>query len=520
MASKVVNLDALIPRADFAIGNLAGGTSDNTDHIKMSDLHDPFFAPTLRKPDFQRETSNWTPKKVHEFIKSFLDRDLIPAVILWNAGDYNFVIDGAHRLSALLAYINDDYGDRQRSIEYFKGNIPPEQEDIAQYTRGLINDDIGSYATLEQRGRARENLAEDVTARLNAIGQRKLMTQWVPASDAQAAEESFFKINQAATALDATEKIILRTRQTASSIAARAISKGGTGHAYWAHFDEKYRNQVPELAASIHSMLFEPPIRSGALAQQDAPIGGVGYNVLQMSFELVNRLNNVQRMRSNIAAAKIEEMADEDGRTTVEYLTKVKRDLSRLTGNSADSLGIHPYVYLYSRGGVYQVACLYAMLDLARKLTKNPFASRFRDIRLDFETYIKRHKSHISEIVHRYGSKEKSARPVREYFEKVIELLIQGEDVDNGLKSSPEWGYLFVSSPINKSQGKGSFSKSTKSAVFIRTTLENLIPCGICSGAIHAGSHVTDHLVRRSEGGPNTDDNGQLVHPVCNSLKG
>lgn len=117
--AKVVNLDALIPRADFAIGDLSGGSSDNADHLKMSDLHDSFFGPTLRKPDFQRETSNWSPKKVHEFIKSFLDRDLIPAVILWNAGDYNFVIDGAHRLSALLAYINDDYGDKAESIKYF-----------------------------------------------------------------------------------------------------------------------------------------------------------------------------------------------------------------------------------------------------------------------------------------------------------------------------------------------------------------------------------------------------------------
>ena len=131
--AKVVNLDALIPRADFAISDLSGGSADNADHIKMSELSNEFFGPTLRKPDFQRETSNWSPKKVHEFIRSFLDRDLIPAVILWNAGEYNFVIDGAHRLSALIAYMNDDYGDKEQSIGYFRGKIPPEQVDIAEY---------------------------------------------------------------------------------------------------------------------------------------------------------------------------------------------------------------------------------------------------------------------------------------------------------------------------------------------------------------------------------------------------
>lgn len=173
---------------------------------------------------------------------------------------------------------------------------------------------------MKEQGRDRENLVEEIVARLNAIGQRKLVTQWVPVSDAQAAEESFFKINQAATPLDPTEKIILRTRTTASSIAARAISKGGTGHAYWAHFGRENRIKIPALAKAISDMLFEPPIKSGTLHQQDAPLGGVGYNVLQMSFELVNRLNSVPTMRANMAASKIAEMVDHDGSVTVNYL--------------------------------------------------------------------------------------------------------------------------------------------------------------------------------------------------------
>src|ERR1700688_1904579 len=94
-----------------------------------------FFAGDLRKPDFQRETAQWTPAKVGDLIRSFLDADLIPAIILWRAGASIFVIDGAHRLSAMLAWILDDYGDRKRSIDHAGGYVTEEQKRVAERTR-------------------------------------------------------------------------------------------------------------------------------------------------------------------------------------------------------------------------------------------------------------------------------------------------------------------------------------------------------------------------------------------------
>jgi len=44
---------------------------------------------------------------------------LIPAIILWNSGRYIFTIDGAHRLSALIAWVLDDYGDGIISQTFF-----------------------------------------------------------------------------------------------------------------------------------------------------------------------------------------------------------------------------------------------------------------------------------------------------------------------------------------------------------------------------------------------------------------
>lgn len=132
-----VNLDALIPREDFEVTTDAN-PARLVDTIAIRELEgSAFFYNTLRKPDFQRETADWEPKKVCEFVLSFLEGDLIPAIILWNSGSNNFVIDGAHRLSALVAWVNDDYGDKKISRDFFEDRIPDEQVDVAEQTRKL-----------------------------------------------------------------------------------------------------------------------------------------------------------------------------------------------------------------------------------------------------------------------------------------------------------------------------------------------------------------------------------------------
>src|SRR5580704_10113678 len=66
-------------------------------------------------PDFQRETTEWDPQRVVGLIQTFIEGDLVPAVILWQNKELLFVIDGSHRLSALTAWVHNDYGDGQLS---------------------------------------------------------------------------------------------------------------------------------------------------------------------------------------------------------------------------------------------------------------------------------------------------------------------------------------------------------------------------------------------------------------------
>ncbi|MGS0629030.1 MULTISPECIES: hypothetical protein [Photorhabdus] len=87
-----INLDALIPREDFEIieGNTRASSFNQNVGVKDLEIGEFFYA-GLRKPDFQRETSDWSDDQLCEFIQSFIDGDLIPAVILWNSGHYRVI---------------------------------------------------------------------------------------------------------------------------------------------------------------------------------------------------------------------------------------------------------------------------------------------------------------------------------------------------------------------------------------------------------------------------------------------
>jgi Protein of unknown function DUF262 len=112
---NVVNLDALLPRQDLSAP--ADGSPDLTG-IKLGDLGPGLIYPMLRKPDFQRETSNWTPDQITDLVATFVNGNIIPAIILWQSGNRVFVIDGAHRLSALIAWVNDDPAYHRHSAGY------------------------------------------------------------------------------------------------------------------------------------------------------------------------------------------------------------------------------------------------------------------------------------------------------------------------------------------------------------------------------------------------------------------
>ncbi|MCA9564761.1 MAG: DUF262 domain-containing protein, partial [Myxococcales bacterium] len=210
--ANVVNLDAMIVRSDFAMEGDEDSTFESVDTISVRDFMAlGLLGSLLRKPDFQRETNHWTPLQVASLLECFVNGDLIPSVILWKSTSHIFVIDGGHRLSALKAWITDDYGDGPNSVRLFGNGISTAQKRAAEKTRKLVSSSVGSWQHFKQR-LDDETLAPAERRRVNTVATRALPIQWVK-GDADRAESSFFKINTKGTPLDAIEELLLMNRR-------------------------------------------------------------------------------------------------------------------------------------------------------------------------------------------------------------------------------------------------------------------------------------------------------------------
>ncbi|MEX4007442.1 HNH endonuclease family protein [Neoaquamicrobium sediminum] len=521
MATNTVNLDALILRADFATDTDQTGGNPRGD-ISLTDLDRGFFSSDLRKPDFQRETTHWSPQKVLDLLRAFIDGDLIPAVILWQRGREIFVIDGAHRLSALIAWLRDDYGDRAASLQFFGSQIPPEQQAIAERTRKLVNKNIGPYSRFKGLADVQDVGDEDRRI-MSALGRNSLVVQWVPAKDAQSAEASFFKINQAAQPIDPTERRILQSRHAANAIAARCIVRGGKGHKYWSKFSSDAQAEIQTLGEELYDALFKPPL-TDPVSTLDMPVAGRGYNQLPFAFDLTNLCNNVPLPeRSDTIRVEGPLHSDMDGAQTIEFLKAVRRRVQLITTKESKSLGLHPAVYFYAMSGTFMPNAFLATAEFAKRLGESKRFDEFTRVRGIFEDYLFENKIFISLTVTKLGSGARSLGRLSELFWRVFEGFSVGHscaDVSETLYNDPDFNYLVQAKqpPPRTDRGKtGRMSGSTKSAVMMREGYAKAMRCGICGAAVHFRSQTVDHIQRRSEGGAADMKNGQIVHPYCNS---
>lgn len=478
----------------------------------MGMLKEEFFAQSLRKPDFQRETSNWTPQKIVDLVAAFLDGDLIPAIILWRSGQYVFVIDGAHRMSALLAWVYDDYGDKSRSLNYFQNQVPEEQKKLADQTRKLIESNIGTYASYVDSSKtlyANDKIQE----RVGMMNSNSFVAQWVPAGDAVGAENSFFKINQAPTPVDPIEKRILRGRKSATAIATRAINRAGAGHKYWSEFSPELQEEIEKTGKEIYDRLYLPPLGGMPIKSSDVPVGGRVYNSLPFVFDLVNLVNGI--------GAKDKLLVDPDGSRTLQFLQAVQKRLEQITTAFAGSLGLHPLIYFYTRGGAFQPGAFLAVLQLVKKLGEKSKLNEFIRVRRSFEDFLVAHKEAFTLIVSNQGAGARSRPALEDFMWLALEGLWVGKndaEVTAEVATDTRFRFLATPAPIREARGgKRSFSTSTKSAAFVSELVKNGARCGICGGLMHRNSMTSDHVQRKSDGGGAHSGNAQIAHPYCNT---
>jgi len=505
-----VNLDALIPREDFEFKDYAGqNNADNTDNIRLSELEmkGSFFYSALRKPDFQRETNEWTPAKIKGLIESFVNQDLIPAIIMWNnKGGFTFAIDGAHRLSALIAWVNDDYGDGSISKKFFE-SISEEQKNIADKARQLIEKTIKSYKFYKDALESSKRIDKKVLQKARDLSRHTLQLQWVKGSVTKA-EESFFRINQEAVKISPTELALSKAREKPNGIAARAIRNRGMGHKYWSKFPIKNQRAIEKLAKEIHDQIFIPPLKKPIKSIEHLPLAGKSNSSysLPLVWNFVNIVNGLMdEDLKNIPN-------DSRGANTLEYLQKCKKIALKINSMDSSSLGLHPAIYLYSLEGNYKIVSFYSLVALLLDFDKqNKLQKEFISVRSDFEKILQVNGDYISSIVRKYRAGLKGYIHIKDFYLEMIDKLFRKESKDKIIKE--------LRIKINEKESKDSkeFSLNVKSAVVIKESLEKALVCKICGGLIDARTRTIDHIQRKSENGLGTVKNGQIAHPYCNT---
>ncbi len=518
MVQRVV-LDAMIKRADFA-QQAESVPMELGNTLKLQEISgaNP-AAKLLRKPDFQRETNHWSPSQVANLVKSFVSGELIPALILWKSSSYVFVIDGAHRLSALKAWVENDYGNGSNSHAFFNQNISDEQRIIAEKTQRLVESTVGRYSDFASLTED-QILANPESARIHSnIFSRSLHVQWVQ-GDQDVAESSFFKINSQGTALDSTEELLLRNRNKSYAIAARSIVRSGTGHKYWSRFTNEAQREIEGLASSYYNTLFDPFVTE-PIKTLDLPIGGTSSPVdaLKMLMDLFTQADGATDLKKTVES--LEE--DVDGLKTIEALKKNLKIIERISGNSPKSLGLHPAIYFYTERGKHSRFLFLGVARVIAEMIRNNNQDWFRKFtykRQKIEETLFRRKSLINQGLANVNSGQRIDR-VANLLKHFVDHFHAKDEIED-FEILKYLGLQGAAGDLKIIDAPSGFSTDTKSALFLQNAIETAPKCRICNGYLHVIKSVSyDHIKPVSAGGRGTTCNGQLLHPFCNTgIKG
>lgn len=526
--ADVVNLDAMIKREDFESDKGAAAGEKGKAEASKTDLSkgENFYL-TLRKPDFQRETAAWSPEAVCAFLKSFVDGELIPAVICWqSASRLTFVIDGAHRLSAVIAWLLDDYGAGEESIKVANNDISLPQRRIHEKTQKLVNRTIGSYKDIQAEA-ANPDSNPRLTNAARSLGNAKIPLLWVPGNDPQKAERAFLTINQSAVPIDPTEFTILTSRSKPNAVASRVIVRNATGHKYWGGFSHAGQQETVGLGKSIYSKLYSPPL-DPPVRTTDLPIAGPGYgtDTLPLIFDFVNIANSIPVVDSSKKVKKITPDLIQDiggekpnEEKTIECLRRTESLANVFTGKDPASLGLHPGVYFYALNLRHQPTAVLAIGSLLMELQAGDKLIPFTIVRYSFEEFLISHKMFINQLTSRFGSMAKGFRPMRDYFRFILDRFIEGKnelEIEGLLNRHDRYQSLVKERSVTTKKPKD-FSSAAKDVVVLSEVLARASICNLCKARIDLKAMQIDHRTDKQKGGLGTTQNSQILHPYCNS---
>jgi hypothetical protein len=560
-----VYLDHLIPRQSLRYSPPAVEESKqwltsshrSDSNIRFDDIrHKDAWFDRLVKPDFQRATCAWDPEACVTFLRSVLRRRIIPSIILWRSNETGlvYVLDGAHRLSVLRAWMIDDWGDKAEDF-YVRNENYQEILDAAYATRRLVHEHIGLFEEFEiahkewnrialTGGAPRQSMSLrqsdmamfylDITA-----SSRTLHAQWEE-GDYAVAEDSFLSINRQGVPLDDLESLLIEFRNGSMGRVIMSIANAGTSGHYWPMpLDENMQpdlrdkvSQFNDRCEKIHKSLFVPPFDSKITDVNVPCIVAPGH------FRLHQHLIEFLPLLSEgyaVGSERIREVLGKDHKSTVHEIINnadnliscVERKLEHLgtRSNTSISLSIVPLIYLYNKKGVFVRALLYGWAHWLLSGSDKEIQERkiaLSSVRGDLEDTLIQYKDEFSDIQHRVGAGLKSLSTIANFLQNLIGSLIEKRNAtaDERKKAIADIFQPKSKSPIAKANSGRAFTKATKAEINVRELLGSCLRCEICGGILDLKQGVQyDHKDTFSTGGKSNSENGRPTHPFCNLFR-
>ncbi|MFN8475007.1 MAG: HNH endonuclease signature motif containing protein [Anaerolineae bacterium] len=562
-----VYLDHLLPRE-----NLRYQRPEDQFHVDIQPTEQPMLrlgdlfsessssrVTLLRKPDFQRATWAWTPDDCVSLLESIVNGQVIPSLIMWTSPNngYDYVLDGGHRISVVLAWLNDDWGDKLPDEAY-----PDEEEEklikaAAKQVRDLVKLRVGSISDYQGADEKFERVVMeggapkvdlDPTTFQRAYFYRNLRRGNVGfhilnvRGDYQKAEASFLKINKSGRQLSEWETKLVENRDSSLARTIMSLASINSSKQYWpSHIpegenDSALQEKVTELhtgISALHDLLFRPtyerPIRR---VQQ--PFFVVP-TIWQRPYYLAELLTVIERGKGQVAETEVllkNDRAASSGEIINNGWRLVQDALdvfSHLAGPSPKSLGLVPALYFYNDAGAHVRGLLYGWIYWLFSGSEDDTLKRkrvFSAYRGAFETTLVEYKAEITGTFGRkIGSGPEITLQAAKFFQRLLELLSN----HRGDVMSPGFGGDIIDliasfsgkasrSALPASGRSRTFTPKQKSTLILATLLAGLPRCGICGGMVDpAGDVQHDHILERFRGGATVADNQRIVHPFCNN---
>lgn len=533
---------------------------DSDRDLRYDDIRRDDWFSLVRKPDFQRETNAWTPKDCVAFLDSVVSGRIIPSIILWRNNEDNsiYVLDGAHRLSVLRAWMSDDWGDK--AGDYYVRRDESLIRDAALKTREEVQKEIGSFVEFLESWQEHKTIADNGGAPRKELSPRKfsqasfysdivgsyktLYVQWEK-GDYKSAEQSFLRINRSGQALDPWEATLIEHRQSSYARSIMSIANGGESGHYWPELKEDSEDDLveavktfPEKAEKIHRILFVPPFRLPVISLSVPMMVAPEYfqkhkYLLEIIPILVDQ--EIAQEEQQIKIMKKDVYADPNViiKEADRILSKTESNLEHFLSleHSSKSLSIIPLFYWYNRQAKYARGLFYGFVfwllsgSEEKVRERKLFLSANRD---RFEHILFHLKSEIASLQEKGGAGLNATKRVATFLQKLFELFQEKPTLEVG-SDELETEVISILTELARlparrqksSKTSRNYTRTDKSQINVRELFESSIRCHICGGIVnlHYGGLQYDHVEDYAESGVTDPDTGKPTHPFCNRHK-